>query len=283
MIDSILSPLDGSQVSEAGLAWAHHAAQRSGARLDLLRVIDPEKAATNGHAEEAGAYLRTLKDRCLESGVVANTEVAIGETSAEILARAASASLTVMTYSSGRWSFGSDLDVLMREMVKPVVVVRANPGQPIPNFDTEKIIVPVTQSATSRAVLPAAMELCRDMRASLILMNVVPPIAGITNMRRASAEMAAAVDQQIAEARAFLEAVAGPLSNQGVHLEACVAVGDAAREIIQAARQLGAGLIAMATRGNSSLSAMMGSVAMGVVQASPVPCLVMRAGTASPR
>jgi nucleotide-binding universal stress UspA family protein len=278
MLETILSPLDGTQASEAGLSWAHHAAMRAGARLQLLTVIDPEKAAANGHVDEARAYLGSLTDRCAESGVAASAEVAIGAAGPEILVRAAHASLTVMTYSSGKWLFGSALDVMMREMVNPVVVVRAKPGQPIPNFETSKIIVPLSPSAHSRLVLPTALACCRDLGASLVLLNVVPPITGIPNIGKAPPELAAVVEQQVLEAKAFLEAVANPLVREGVPIEAHVAIGDTEQEIIRTAREYGAGLIAMATRGSSSLSMMMGSVALGVVQASPVPSLLVRPG-----
>ena len=276
VLETILAPLDGTPASETGLAWARYAALRAGARLELLMVVDPEKSAANGHVEEARTYLGKLKEQLTASGVAAGTEVAIGCAGEEILARAGTASLTVMTCPATRWLFGGALDVVMRSMTNPVVVVRGQNGRSNPEFDTQKVLVPLDQSSPSRFALPAAIEFCRQLGASLVLLNVVPPAAGIPNVFNAPPELMAVVQRQVAEAESLLEQAAVQPRKEGVPTETVVAVGDPAREIIRAAREVGAGLIAMATTGNSSLSMMMGSLSLGVVQASPLPCLLVR-------
>jgi len=66
------------------------------------------------------------------------------------------------------------------------------------------------------------------------------------------------------------------LTKQGITADSIIRVGEPAREIITAARESGAGLIAMTTRGADSMSRLLASVAMGVVQASPIPSLLIR-------
>jgi nucleotide-binding universal stress UspA family protein len=276
MLNTILTPLDGSPAAEAGLAWAKQAAMKSGARLDLLTVVDNTRQEPNGHLEEAQRYLFAQRDLVAAEGLAVEAEVALGAPGEQILARAANATLTVMAYPTNVWLFGGALDLVMRETASPLVVIRHRTGQQVPEFDTRKILVPIDQSEYSRLALPIAVEMCRAMGASIILLSIVIPASHIPHLRTAQPELRDAVYLQAQEAQALLDQAAESIGREGVPIETAVAIGDPVREIIRAARELDAGLIAMATKGSNSLSKVLGSTALGVAQASPIPCLLVR-------
>jgi nucleotide-binding universal stress UspA family protein len=72
------------------------------------------------------------------------------------------------------------------------------------------------------------------------------------------------------------------VSEKGLRVQVFTPSGDPARRIIDIAREMEVGLIAMTTHGRSGLSRVVfGSVAESVVREAPVPVLLMRAS--SPR
>jgi nucleotide-binding universal stress UspA family protein len=276
LFDKILLPLDGSPAAEAGLAWARDAAVNCGASLELLTVVDNTRAEANGHVQEAEQYLRSHIEQMGDSSVDVTSKVAVGVAGEQILLHASQAGLTVMTYHTTRWMFGGELDSLLKDMVNPVVVVRAQEGHPPPAFQVNKIMAPVGDSARSRAALPYAIDLCRTLDAQLVLCNVVSPIPGAYDKRNPPLEIARAIEEQVMVGEQLVLSIAMELTKDGITPEQIVRVGEPAREIIAAARETGAGLIAMTTRGADSMSKILASVAMGVVQASPIPSLLVR-------
>jgi nucleotide-binding universal stress UspA family protein len=275
MVGEILSPLDGTTTSEIGLAWAEQAAARLGASLKLLTVVDTRHHEANGHVAEAEQYLRTHEDRITAGGVTVSSEVAVGAPADEIVARATTHPLTVMTCPPRRWIFGGALDRVINEMVNPVVVVRGKEGQ-APPMECTRVIAPIGQSAHAKQVLPVAMDLCQMLGATLTLHSVVVPVAGAYDKAAPPPEIARHMEEQIIIVESMLTSTAAELTGHGVEIDCLVSVGDPAREIIRVARENGAGLIAMASRGSYSLSGMMASVALGVTQASPIPCMLVR-------
>jgi nucleotide-binding universal stress UspA family protein len=258
------------------MAWARDAAARCGASLELLTVVDSTKAETNGHVAEAEAYLRSQIERMQANGVDITSSVAVGVPGEQIVSHASEAGLTVMTYHTSRWLFGGALDMLLKGMVNPVVVVRAQDGQPAHPFEVSKILAPIGNTARSTAAIPYAVDLCRAWSAQLVLCNVVSPIPGAYDKRNPPREIAEAIEEQIVLGEQMVLSIAMELTKQGITAESVIRVGEPAREIIAAAREAGAGLITMSTRGADSMSRILASVAMGVVQASPIPCLLIR-------
>jgi len=264
------------------MAWAREAAACCGASLELLRVVDDTQAETNGHVREAEAYLRTQIEQMADCGVDVTTTVAVGEPGEQLVARAAEAGLTVMPYQTTRWTFGGALDLLLKDMVNPVVVVRSSEGHPPARFEVSKILVPIGGTARSKAAIPYAIDLGQTLGAQLVLCNVASPIPGAYDKRNPPPDIAQAIEEQVMEGEQIVLSVATELSKQGIVADSVIRIGEPAREIITAAREAGAGLIVMATRGTGSMSSMLASVAMGVAQASPVPTLLIRPPAAPP-
>jgi len=273
---SILAPLDGTDLAEVGLAWAQQAASRCGASLHLLSVVDTSGSPANGHAEKAAKYLQGQADAISGTGVGVQIEIATGSPADEILRRATSCDLTVMTYHTSKWLFGGALDSVLQRLEGPIVIVRSAEGRVRRSFSSESILVPLDDSSYTSKALPAAIGLAEALGATLTLCTVIPPVAGwFRDAAKAPPAVAQVIEEKIATAHSFLGQAGYEAQNKGIQADTAVAVGDPHREIIRIANETGAGLIAMATRGNNGLSRLLGSVALAVAQSSPIPCLLV--------
>lgn len=146
------------------------------------------------------------------------------------------------------------------------------------------VLVPLDGSPEAEQALPYAEALLPDGGA-IHLLTVVPdlgPLAindlSLTEWQRAHKPgPEAAHAARLNAARADLQRIVSrsPDSRETWSIE--VALGDPAGQILQAAAQQSADLIAMATRGRGALGrAIFGSVADRVVRTSPVPVLLIR-------
>ncbi len=273
MLKKILAPLDGTPAAEAGLAWAKHLAARCGASLHLLTVL--EGGRPNG-AGPAHRYLKRHQKSIEAEGLKVSIEVAYGIAPKVIVEAAAQAELTVMTYGTSRWLFGQALDMVLRHAPRPVAVVRGAATGSRPLRDVGKILVPLDATPESRHALPAGLEVAKAVGGSVVLCHMVRPIGIYTDPNQAPPGVARALDGFLDEARAFLARAALEAQGAGVNVEVAVMVAEPFEGIVRLADDCGAGLIAMATRGNGSLSRVLGSVAYPVAQHGRVPCLLVR-------
>ena len=75
----------------------------------------------------------------------------------------------------------------------------------------------------------------------------------------------------------YLEGVCGRLARQGILAVPAAREGFAGQEIVRLAREIGAGLIGMATEGKSGFPRLLaGSVAEEVLRSAPCPVLLRR-------
>ena len=153
MFETIIVPLDGSELAEAALTPALELRERFGAHLLLLRSIESEaerltEAAVFGEAAvsaavnvdvvdrmieaergEATAYLEAVKKR-LGAAVAAESEVRAGPAVEAIISLAAEREGALIVMSShgrgglGRLVFGSVADAVLRESHLPVLLIR---------------------------------------------------------------------------------------------------------------------------------------------------------------
>jgi nucleotide-binding universal stress UspA family protein len=276
MYECILAPLDGSEPAEAGLRWAWQAAAVCQAPLRLLTVVDPDKSSDGLTAADARDYLKAQQEAIESDGLLASTEVVVGETAERILDRSIEAGLTVMTYGTSRWLFGAALDFVLRNMKRPVVVVRAYPNHTNGTFKNGKVLVPLDKSTNSSRVLPEARRLAQALGASVVLCHIVEPVGMFLDPRDAPPGVARVIEDEMAEAEYFLANVATRFQKDVGVVDTIVGMGEPPREIVRIAERVGAGMIAMATRGAGTLSRIMGSVAYAVLLSGRLPCLLVR-------
>lgn len=141
------------------------------------------------------------------------------------------------------------------------------------------ILVPLDGSPLAEAVLGELNRLAAPGQMHVVLLRVVHRTQPVRGDEAAAYYTVAELQ---ASARDYLEGIARRLAEQGVEAEVAIRAGDAAQEIVAAAHECRADLIAMGTHGRSGVSrVVLGSVAEAVVRRSPVPVMLVRGGTPS--
>ena len=148
----------------------------------------------------------------------------------------------------------------------------------------QRVVVPLDGSLVAEGILPFIEQIAGPLDIEIILLHVVPPAAldAVTIAEEVGAEDPIIKDLN---AQGYLEPLVESLKAKGVRAGARVRIGDPAREIVEAAKELKADMIAMTTLGGTGLGRLLfGSVAEAVLRASPIPVFLMRmteAGLAS--
>lgn len=134
-----------------------------------------------------------------------------------------------------------------------------------------RILIPLDGSELSRWVLARARRLLEQPGLSVTLLTVVE-----TDEERAS-DLSFRVDPRDHPVQEALGAAKSELLERSVAAHAEIRFGDPATEILREIAGGGHDLVAMSTHGRTGLGRMMfGSVALKVLQASPVPLLLFR-------
>lgn len=140
----------------------------------------------------------------------------------------------------------------------------------------KRVLVPLDGSRVAEAVLPFIKEIAGSLDMEIVLLRVVSltseEVIGIAP--KFALDTPAGLRQ---DAQRYLEPRVEEFEARGVRASARVAVGEAASEIVAAARQVGADLIAMTTHGRSGLGRLLfGSVAESVLRAAPIPVFLLK-------
>ena len=297
MLRTVLVPLDGSQLAESVLPYARNIGKRSGATLVLLTAVHgsppwgdrPVKTDTEEEIEAQG-YLESRRREMEGEGLKVEIRLAHGPAAEEILAAAGHDVDLIAMSTHGRsgvtrWLFGSVAEKVLHAAVCPLLLVRAKEGggEWRREGTIGRILVPLDGSPLSLSALPAIEELAKALGASLILFHAVP-LLGL----QAGAEMPPStgeiLDQLQAQAHQFLLKMVQEVKERGLKAESRVSLGFAADEIVRAADASAADLIAMGTHGRSGLGRwVIGSVALGVLHRTKLPCLLVRPPEAQKR
>lgn len=136
MFNSILVPLDGSDVAEKIIADVKAMAKTSGAEVVLLRVArakgipgsDPTEREVRA-IDRAEKYLGYMAEELTREGFKVSTHVRWGHPAKEILKHSDKVDLVAMgTHGRtgiDRWALGSVATRVVRHSNKPVLLVRA--------------------------------------------------------------------------------------------------------------------------------------------------------------
>ena len=136
-----------------------------------------------------------------------------------------------------------------------------------------RILVAVENSAADRTILSHVTELARLTHAELLLVHVADGWAA-----RHFDELQLRESEEITSDRAYLDRLSGELTAQGIPVQTLLAMGDPATELVKAADEQHADLIAMSTHGHRFLADLMhGTTADRVRHLVKVPVLLLRA------
>ena len=148
----------------------------------------------------------------------------------------------------------------------------------------ERILVPLDGSKIGEAALPYVEELVSkllpEVKVEITLLQVVSSLTHYVVAGEASTRVPYTeeeMEQTKKKAMEYLEMLTEALRGKGASVSAKVAVGNAAEEIIKAADEINADMIAMSTHGRSGLSRWaFGSVTDKVLRGGRKPVLVVR-------
>jgi nucleotide-binding universal stress UspA family protein len=137
----------------------------------------------------------------------------------------------------------------------------------------KKILVAVENSAADQTILSHVAQLARLTGAELLLVHVADGWAA-----RHFDQLKLRESEEMKSDRAYLEQLRADLANQGFKVDAALAMGDPATELIRAAEKESVDLIAMSTHGHRFLSDLLhGTTADRVRHLVKVPVLLLRA------
>lgn len=298
---NILVPTDFSKHAEAGVPYAVELAKRSNGKLHLLHVFHENPGATlyaglviGGSAwlEEARhRFDAQLKEKAEEiqrrHGVkVIYTQVA-GHPVHEIVNYANKSNVDVIvmaTHGHGVLQhalMGSTAERVARLATKPLLTIRPAEKAQGKKLNFKHILVATDFSSNSNAAWPLAAAIAKENGASVTLAYAVEPnvyYSNATSSEGIGVDVADWMESVRAEGRTQIaQAVAKFKGRSKLQVDGILREGRAADEIVEAAEELGADLIVIATHGYTGLSHLVfGSVAERVVRISSVPVLAVK-------
>lgn len=143
-------------------------------------------------------------------------------------------------------------------------------------YSHKRVLVALDGSSASEAVLRFLMEIAGPLDMTVMLLNVLEPIPPQV-VESTSQVTLEDVEARRRDAEEYLAPIAAALRAQGVDTSWAVRRGRPADEILAAARESSADLIAMATHGRTGLGRLIfGSVAEAVLRHAPVPVFMIR-------
>lgn len=265
LYDSIVVPLDGSDLGERALPHAEALAVRWGIPIDLLSVVaEPVECATAERYLEKVAASTRADVRVIEP-VIAGTPA---DGIRRAIAKLGHALPCVSTHGHGgaaRAIFGSVAEAVLREIAGPVLLIGPHAQIQTPARQ-ETLLASVDGSSLSEEILRVATDWAEALQMQLCLVNVVAP-----KLQEEIRGLDIFEDRYVASLARRLDGVRVPVVCDVLH------GGNAADAIVAYAHDLAASLIAMATHGQSGFARLTaGSTTMGVIHAAHCPVLTLR-------
>lgn len=140
----------------------------------------------------------------------------------------------------------------------------------------KRVVIPLDGSPLAEGILPFIMQIAGPLDMEVVLVRAMAPIPPevIEGSRQVTVED---VPARLGEARKYLTPLADELKAKGVRVRVEARHGDPVSEIVGAARDNDADLIAMTTHGRSGLGRVLfGSVAEAVLHRAEIPVFLMR-------
>jgi nucleotide-binding universal stress UspA family protein len=290
MYQTILVPLDGSVLAEQALAYAKVLAEKSGAKLALVRVVGlPEFPYPLGSTEreralgDADDYVNSLIAH-REGDPSLATSATFGDPAPLIVDEASSRDADLIAMSThGRSNaekivYGSVASYVVRHGNRPVLLVPRGCERVWTAEEPKRLLVPLDGSDRSHGILKPALALADTIGAEVVLLRVVAPTSYI---RVEGYEDPVGVPTEgisSGDAETYLNEIVAEYGAGRRPIKTLVVEGARVADAIgYAAREQEASAIAMATHGRGGLaSVVMGSVATEVVQHATTPVLLVR-------
>lgn len=279
MYQSILVPLDGSELARGALFYAAEFAVRLGLRIYLLHVhgvneresLALHQSYIDQEAEKLDHECRVLQQKLVDvreplSGIQVTGTIRTGNPAEEILGFCEENRISLILMGThgrsgiGRWAIGSVADKVLRAAKPPVLLIRAGvPAQSI--FEAppgRSVLVPLDGSELAESVLPHVQTLAATSgaeRAPIVLLGVCePPLLPGYYPPEIPYNWEDHIDGCKRGSLDYLQKVAVKLAGAGFDARVEVVVGSASEEIVNCANRRPFSLIVMATHGRSGIS-----------------------------
>ena len=300
MYEKILVPLDGSELAEVSLPYAGELAGKLGSEVTLIHVCEStEQQYHNMHqiylqkmAEVTKQLIKKSVEKSGAASITVKAELLNGHPAEQILDFAEKQRIDLIVIAthgrSGiqRWVLGSVADKVVNATKQPVLLIRA---RGVHHHDADKvktgrILLTLDGSKESEAVIPYVQELATRLKAEVILFQVVPPPSPVITIPGETMQIPytpAQVELWKADALAYLEKMADEFKSRRIKARSEVKEGDPAQEIIAAADEAKADLVAMSTHGRSGIRRWaLGSTAGKVLHGGNTSLFLVRAQAA---
>jgi nucleotide-binding universal stress UspA family protein len=300
MYETIMVPTDGSGFDREAIRVALRIAERTDAKVRLVRVLATGSffgvaAASEGTAI-AAEVVRSERDRALselyslaaECRATSKADITVDLHAgpvADVLqgyARRNDIDLIVISTHGrsgiSRLSLGSVTDSLIRHTTIPVLVVKPPASYLNPQVSRafKRIVVPLDGSTLAEQILPRVVALAKVEEAEITLLNILVPQS--YSQKEIVDPALPWWDKDISVAQAYLFRIAGKLRRNGVTVTTDIVIGEnIASAIGDFASREKADLIAIATHGRGGLARMLrGSVADAIMHSGRMSMLVFR-------
>ena len=310
MFRRILTPLDGSTLSEGILPYIRALAPAFGARVELLRVYqnlayelapqdEAESASIVAALEPVAVRLHNQAEDYLsnawqaglqELGIATDIAVRSGPAADHIINEANEVEGTLVAMSThgrtglGRWIMGSVTDRVLHTTAAPLLVVHPERGAPSVDSTAsiQTLIVPLDGSELAETVLPVAAEIAKAIGAGVVLAETVGVPSGYYPEEDSGGATGVSILSQMEDqAEEYLGMQAASLRAMGVEkVRTSVTRGNPAAEIEELARGIPDSMIIACTHGRSGVGrTVLGSVTDRLARHSGHPALIVRAAT----
>jgi nucleotide-binding universal stress UspA family protein len=294
----IMVPTDGSGFDREAIRVALKIADRTAARVRLVRVLATGTffgVAAEGtplpldvSRSERDSALSELYSLAAECRATSKADICVDLHAGPVsdvlqgYARRNDVDLIVMSTHGrsgiSRLSLGSVTDSLIRHTTIPVLVVKPptsylNP-QVVEGF--KRIIVPLDGSVLAEQILPRVLTLATLEDAEITLLNVLIPQS--YSQKEIADPALPWWDKDVATAQTYLLRIAGGLRRDGVSVTTDIVIAEnVANAIRDFASREKADLIAIATHGRGGLARMLrGSVADAIMHSGRMSMLVFK-------
>lgn len=296
MFKHILTPVDGSTLSECALPHAVTLSQAFDARVTLLRVVERNRTSGVSRAidplywqirkAEARAYLEELASRFEEAGLQPEEALLEGDAAEHIVAFARNHDVDLIVMSThgqsglSGWNVSSVVQKVILGMHIPVMIVRAYmcATSEMKPLQYQRLMVPLDGSPRAECILPLATTLARLHECPLLLAHVVakPEVARRTPPTAKEMELVDQLTERNRQAGAqYLEQLKSQLPSE---VETRLLISDnAAVTLHELVKQENIDLMLLSAHGYSGEARWpYGSIALNFIVYGTTPLLIMQ-------
>jgi nucleotide-binding universal stress UspA family protein len=293
----LIVPLDGSRLAEAALPLARQLAQKLGAPVTLVHLIErnpPQHVHGQHHLgtpEEADRYLSKLRETIFPSDpqvahhVHASEVTDVSRSIVEHADELGSDLVVMCAHGQGglrTLMFGSIPQQVAASGAVPVLLISSSKAGAAPTLSGRPLLVLLDGTVADGQSLPLAASLAKACDVSLHLVVVVPTLRTLSGLGAASGLLLPATTTKIlqlaqSDAAEYLTRQIALLQAEGLRVFGEVLRGEPSEIIVKTARHVSPDLVVLGIRNEEGLGAIFSNTAVSkVANNTHLPLLLVR-------